>query len=237
MFKQHPKGLYLLFTTEMWERFSYYGMRAILSLYMIQALFYNTVFTSSVYGYYTGLVYLTPLIGGYISDRYWGNRKSIITGGVLMALGQFGLAISSYLYAPPSTAVTYSFFVFNYQTTFFLVGLLLLVMGNGFFKPNISTMVGLLYQEGDDKRDSAFTIFYMGINLGALIAPIIIGGLGDTGNPADFMYGFFAAGCGMLLGLTIFILGKKSYLVDPDGNPIGKNRSINMVRMDVKMNL
>jgi len=222
MFKQHPKGLYLLFTTEMWERFSYYGMRAILSLYMIKALFYNTAFTSSVYGYYTGLVYLTPLIGGYISDRYWGNRKSIITGGVLMALGQFALAISSYLYAPPSVAVTNSFFVFNYQTGFFLIGLFLLVMGNGFFKPNISSMVGLLYQKGNDKRDSAFTIFYMGINLGALIAPIIIGGFGDTGNPADFMYGFFAAGCGMLLGLTIFILGKKRYLIDPDGNAVGE---------------
>ena len=97
MFKRHPKGLYLLFTTEMWERFSYYGMRAILSLYMIKALFYSTAFTSSVYGYYTGLVYLTPLIGGYIADRYWGNRKSIITGGLLMALGQFSLAASSYL--------------------------------------------------------------------------------------------------------------------------------------------
>jgi POT family proton-dependent oligopeptide transporter len=222
MFKQHPKGLYLLFTTEMWERFSYYGMRAILSLYMIKALFYNTAFTSSVYGYYTGLVYLTPLIGGYISDRYWGNRKSIVIGGILMALGQFALATSSYLYVPSSVAVTNSFFVFNYQTAFFLIGLFLLVLGNGFFKPNISSMLGLLYQEGDDKRDSAFTIFYMGINLGALIAPIIIGGFGDTGNPANFMYGFFAAACGMLLGLTIFILGKKRYLVDPKGNPVGE---------------
>ena len=222
MFKQHPKGLYLLFTTEMWERFSYYGMRAILSLYMIKALFYNTAFTSSVYGYYTGLVYLTPLIGGYICDRYWGNRKSIIIGSILMAFGQFSLAISSYLYVPSSVDLVNSFFVFNYQTAFFLIGLFLLVLGNGFFKPNISSMVGLLYQEGDDKRDSAFTIFYMGINLGALIAPIIIGGFGDTENPGNFMYGFFAAGCGMLLGLTIFMLGKKRYLLDPDGNTVGE---------------
>jgi POT family proton-dependent oligopeptide transporter len=134
-----------------------------------------------------------------------------------MALGQFALATSSYLYTPSSGAVVNYFFVFNYQTAFFLIGLFLLVMGNGFFKPNIFSMVGLLYQEGDNKRDSAFTIFYMGINLSALIAPIIIGGLGDIGNPADFMYGFFAAGCGMILGLTIFILGRKKYLVDPDG--------------------
>ncbi len=175
MFKRHPKGLYLLFTTEMWERFSYYGMRAILSLYMIKALFYSTAFTSSVYGYYTGLVYLTPLIGGYIADRYWGNRKSIITGGLLMALGQFSLAASSFLYTPQSVAVTNSFFIFNYQTIFFLIGLLLLVMGNGFFKPNISSMVGFLYSDNDGRRDSAFTIFYMGINLGALLSPIIVG--------------------------------------------------------------
>ena len=222
MFKKHPKGLYLLFTTEMWERFSYYGMRAILSLYMLKALFFSTAFTSSVYGYYTGLVYLTPLIGGYISDRYWGNRKSIITGGLLMAVGQFSLAGSSYFYAPQSVPVTNSFFIINYQTTFFLVGLFLLVIGNGFFKPNISSMVGLLYSGGDGKRDSAFTIFYMGINLGALISPIIVGGLGDTGNPANFMYGFLAAGFGMILGLIVFILGKNKYLVDPEGNAVGK---------------
>jgi proton-dependent oligopeptide transporter, POT family len=221
MFKQHPKGLYLLFTTEMWERFSYYGMRAILSLYMIKALLYSTAFTSSVYGYYTGFVYLTPLIGGYISDRYWGNRKSIITGGFLMALGQFALAASSYLYTPQSFPVVNTFIIFNNQTVFFLIGLFLLVIGNGFFKPNISSMVGFLYSDGDDKRDSAFTIFYMGINLGALISPIIVGGLGDNGNPANFIYGFLAAGIGMLIGLTIFIFGKNKYLVDPDRNPVG----------------
>ena len=221
MFKRHPTGLYLLFTTEMWERFSYYGMRAILSLYMIKALFYSTAFTSSIYGYYTGLVYLTPLIGGYIADRYWGNRKSIIIGGFLMAMGQFSLATSSYFYAPQSVLVTNSFFIFNYQTVFFLIGLFLLVMGNGFFKPNISSMVGFLYSDNDGKRDSAFTIFYMGINLGALLSPIIVGGLGDTGNPADFMYGFLAAGIGMLIGMIIFIIGKKNNLVDPEGREVG----------------
>lgn len=222
MFKQHPKGLYLLFTTEMWERFSYYGMRAILSLYMVKALFYTTAFTSSIYGYYTGLVYLTPLIGGYIADRYWGNRKSIITGGLLMALGQFSLAISSFLYVPVSNSISLSFFQLNYQTGFFLAGLMLLVLGNGFFKPNISSMVGFLYSEKDDKRDSAFTIFYMGINLGALLSPIVVGGFGDTGNPADFMYGFLAAGIGMVIGLLVFILGKNRYLVDPEGNQLGE---------------
>lgn len=221
MLKQHPKGLYLLFTTEMWERFSYYGMRAILSLYMIKAMFFSTAFTSSIYGYYTGMVYLTPLIGGYIADRYWGNRKSIIFGGLLMALGQFSLATSSYLYSPQSVAITNSFFVFNNQTVFFLLGLFLLVLGNGFFKPNISSMVGFLYLDNDGRRDSAFTIFYMGINLGALISPIIIGLLVGGNNPAYYMYGFLAAGIGMLLGLFIFILGKNKYLVDPEGGAVG----------------
>ena len=221
MLKQHPKGLYLLFTTEMWERFSYYGMRAILSLYMIKAMFFSTAFTSSIYGYYTGMVYLTPLIGGYIADRYWGNRKSIIFGGLLMALGQFSLATSSYLYSPQSVAITNSFFVFNNQTVFFLLGLFLLVLGNGFFKPNISSMVGFLYSDNDGRRDSAFTIFYMGINLGALISPIIIGLLVGENNPAYYMYGFLAAGIGMLLGLVIFILGKNKYLVDPEGGAVG----------------
>lgn len=221
MFKQHPKGLYLLFTTEMWERFSYYGMRAILSLYMIKALFYSTAFTSSIYGYYTGLVYLTPLIGGYIADRYWGNRKSIIIGGFLMAMGQFALAISSYLYTPQPLNTVNSFFVFNPQTEFFLIGLFLLVFGNGFFKPNISSMVGFLYSDNDGRRDSAFTIFYMGINLGALISPLLIGGFADTGDPTNFMYGFLIAGIGMLFGLVVFVLGKNRLLVDPEGKAVG----------------
>ncbi|WP_414469047.1 peptide MFS transporter [Methanobacterium sp. ACI-7] len=212
----------------MWERFSYYGMRAILSLYMIQALLFNTVFTSTIYGYYTGLVYLTPLLGGYIADRYWGNRKSIVTGGILMALGQFSLALSSYFYTPAASNITYSAFIFNNQEIFFLIGLFLLIIGNGFFKPNISSMVGYLYPQNDKKRDSAFTIFYMGINLGALISPFIVGGLGNTGNPADFMYGFLAAGVGMIIGLIIFILGKNKYLVTPEGESVGSTPSHKM---------
>jgi len=206
----------------MWERFSYYGMRAILSLYMIQSLLYNTAFTSTIYGYYTGLVYLTPLLGGYIADRYWGNRKSIVTGGILMALGQFSLAFSSYLYTPPNASYAYSYFLFSNQEIFFLIGLFLLVIGNGFFKPNISTMVGSLYSKNDERRDSAFTIFYMGINVGALLSPLIVGGLGNTGNPSDFMYGFIAAGIGMIIGLIIFIISKNKYLVTPEGESVGK---------------
>lgn len=188
---------------------------------MIEALFYSTSLTSSIYGYYTGLVYLTPLLGGYIADRYWGNRKSIITGGILMALGQFSLAISSYLFIAPANPSVSDSIIFNNQSLFFILGLSLLVIGNGFFKPNISSMVGFLYPAGDQRRDSAFTIFYMGINLGALISPIIIGSLGGTGNPSDFMYGFLAAGIGMIIGLVIFILCKNRYLVTPEGEGVG----------------
>lgn len=206
----------------MWERFSYYGMRAILALYMLKALLFDTAFTSSIYGYYTGFVYLTPLLGGYIADRYWGNSRSIIVGAILMAIGQFALAVSGFMYdSSASIGQTYSSFIFNEQQIFFVFGLFVLILGNGLFKPNISTMVGLLYPAGDQRRDSAFTIFYMGINIGALMAPLVAGGLGDTGNPSDFKWGFLAAGIGMIFGLLIFIWGRGKYLVTPDGEQIG----------------
>ena len=208
--KGHPKGIYLLFVTEMWERFSYYGMRALFVLYMTKALLFDKAYGSQIYGSYTGLVYLTPLIGGYIADRYWGNRRSIIVGALLMAAGQFLMFLSG------------SFFE-NVQLATMLMfgGLSLLILGNGFFKPNISTMVGQLYRPEDKRKDSAYTIFYMGVNTGSFIAPIICGVLGDTGHPADFRWGFLAACVGMLLGVAIFYLGKDKYLQTPSGDPIG----------------
>jgi POT family proton-dependent oligopeptide transporter len=190
----HPKGLYVLFVTEMWERFSYYGMRALFSLFMLKALLFDKALSAEVYGSYTGLVYLTPLIGGYMADRYWGNRKSIIVGGVLMAIGQFLMFLAGTYYQENTLAVT-----------LMLAGLLFLIVGNGFFKPNISTMVGQLYPEGDKRVDSAFTIFYMGINLGAFIAPIVCGYLGETKDPGDFRWGFMAACVGMIISLILFI--------------------------------
>jgi len=206
----HPKGLYLLFFTEMWERFSYYGMRAIFTLFMIKALLFDKVYASEIYGSYIGLVYLTPLIGGYVADRYWGNRKSILAGGILMAAGHFCMFLSASNYDDLSVA----------QPLLFL-GLGLLIFGNGFFKPNISTMVGQLYPEGDKRVDAAFTIFYMGINLGAFFAPLVCGGFGDTGNPADFKWGFLAAGIGMIISIASFELLKNRYLVTPGGDGIG----------------
>ena len=208
--QKHPTGLYVLFVTEMWERFSYYGMLAIFTLYMTKALLFDKSLASNIYGNYTGLVYLTPLIGGYVADKYWGNRRSILAGGILMAIGQFLLFFSGTLYSNPTAA-----------SPFFYGGLFMLIMGNGFFKPNISSMVGQLYPEGDRRLDSAFTIFYMGINLGAFFSPLICGTLGDTGNPADFKWGFFAAGSGMVLSIIFFELMKKKYIVTPTGAPVG----------------
>src|SRR3954469_19747432 len=138
--KGHPKGLYVLFATEFWERFSYYGMRAIFVLFMTNKLLFDKAYASNIYGSYTGLVYLTPLIGGYMADRYWGNRKSIFVGGLLMALGQFFMFLAGSFYTNQGLAVT-----------LMMVGLAFLIFGNGFFKPNISTMVGQLYPKGDKR--------------------------------------------------------------------------------------
>ncbi len=212
----HPKGLYLLYMTELWERFSYYGMRAIFMLYLTNALLFDKAIASQIYGSYTGLVYLTPLLGGYIADRYWGNRKSIIFGGVLMAMGQFLMFLSGSIYQNADTA-----------TWLMFGGLGFLIFGNGFFKPNISTMVGQLYPAGDRRVDSAFTIFYQGINLGALLAPLVCGYLGeqydDAGAnlPGQFKWGFLAACLGMVISLITFILLKNKFIVTPDGEAVG----------------
>lgn len=209
----HPKGLYVLFATEFWERFSYYGMRAIFFLYMTTMLFGNDQAgisqASNIYGSYTGLVYLTPLIGGYVADRYWGNRKSIFVGGFLMALGQFLMFVSATLShnADKGMAITMMW-----------TGLAFLIFGNGFFKPNISTMVGQLYVEGDSRKDAAYTIFYMGINAGAFLAPLVCGYLGEK---VDFKWGFLAAGIGMLVSMLIFYLTKDKYVTGPDGRQLG----------------
>ncbi len=218
----HPKGLYLLFFTEMWERFSYYGMRAIFMLFMTQALFMTDQDASTVYGSYTGLVYLTPLLGGYISDRFWGNRRSILVGGVLMAIGQFMLFFSASQITEGSQSAA--------ALSAMWAGLTFLIIGNGFFKPNISTMVGQLYPPNDRRIDGAFTIFYMGINLGALFSPLVCGGLGDTGNIFDFKWGFLAAGLGMVMGTLTFELLKNKYLVHHDGTPVGMPKQ----KMDMK---
>ncbi len=206
----HPKGLYLLFVTEMWERFSYYGMRAIFILYMIQALKYDKALSSQIYGNIAGLVYLTPLIGGYISDRYWGNRRSILWGAIIMAIGQFMMFGSALYFDNISLARPLMYAALTIQ-----------IVGSGLFKPNIVTMVGDLYSPTDNRKDSAYTIFYMGINVGAMLAPVWCGFVGDTGNPSDFKWGFLSAGVGMLISAVVFYIFKNRYLVTPSGDAIG----------------
>ena len=210
-FLGHPKGLFLLFATEMWERFSFYGMRALLVLAMIAAVeSANPGFgwTQSealrLYGWFTGLVYFTPLIGGWLADNFIGQRRAVILGGIVMAAGQFTLAS-----AIPG------------NLDLFYAGLLLLVIGNGLFKPNISTMVGDLYPEGDGRRDGAFTIFYMGINVGAFLAPFVCSTLGE--DPAyGWRYGFAAAGVGMVLSVIIQLLFARRMLGDVGVEPAAR---------------
>jgi len=184
--KGHPPGLYLLFFTEMWERMSYYGMRGLLVLFLTSKVNGGFGWTDdqalSLYGTYTGLVYLTPILGGFIADRFIGQRKAVVLGGTLMMIGHLVLAL-------PSAAMFYT-------------GLGFLIIGNGFFKPNISSMVGGLYEQGDGRKDSAFTIFYMGINLGAMLGNFICGTLGER---YGWHWGFGSAGVGMLLGLIAFL--------------------------------
>jgi POT family proton-dependent oligopeptide transporter len=219
--KGHPKGLYLLFFTEMWERFSYYGMRGILILYLTKSLMEGGLGidpqqATLIYGFFTGFVYFTPLIGGWLADNYIGQRKAITIGGVIMMIGQLVL------------------FMLNTQTGLY-IGLLLLIIGNGFFKPNISTLVGGLYKDGDPRRDSAFSIFYMGINLGAMIAPLLIGVLTDdifstkdtSGKIISYgyRYGFLAAGMGMFLGQILFNTLATKYLGTLGVEPAAKNKN------------
>jgi POT family proton-dependent oligopeptide transporter len=190
----HPGGLYVLFGAEAWERFSYYGMRALLVLYLTNHLKYPRKDALALYALYTGLVYVTPLLGGFLADRVLGQRKAILVGGIVMAMGHFAMAFEPLLY----------------------LALSLLILGNGFFKPNISTMVGNLYPQGDPRRDGAYTIFYMGINLGAFISPLVCGWLGET---MGWHYGFGAAGVGMVLGLIAFLGFQKSLV---GGYPPGR---------------
>lgn len=190
IFKQnHPKGLYLLFFVEMWERFAYYGMRSMLVLYMLQVLLFSSHKASLIYGLYTGFVYLTPLLGGYLADRFLGQRKCISIGSILMISGLLGLCINS-------------------QIAFF-ISLFLMICANGMFKSNISTIVGMLYGKKALKRDSGFTIFYMGINLGALLSPLVCGTLAVL---YGFKAGFFSAGVGMMLGFLMYKLFENKFL-------------------------
>ncbi|MCG7560696.1 MULTISPECIES: peptide MFS transporter [Pseudoalteromonas] len=210
-FLGHPKGLFLLFGTEMWERFGYYGMRAILVLYLVAQVQnggfgWTNADALSLYGTFTMAVYLTPLIGGWLADNVMGQRKAIILGGILMAAGHFTMGIPHSLVAGMEEQVFY-------------VGLALLCAGNGLFKPNISTMVGDLYQEGDKRRDGAFTIFYMGINLGGALGPIIAGYVAAQIN---WQAGFIAAGIGMVISVVMQLLLSQKYLGDIGVVPAAK---------------
>ena len=193
-FMGHPQGLFYLFFAELWERFSFYGMRALLVLYMTKQLMFTDNMSFGIFAAYMSLVYFTPLIGGVLADNYMGYRKSIILGGVMMAFGHFFLTIE--------------------QPIFFYSSLALIIIGNGFFKPNISTFVGELYEKEDIRRDSGFTIFYMGINIGGAVAPLLCAWLAEL---YGWHYGFLLAGFGMLVGLAFFQGGINSNVFGDKG--------------------
>ena len=184
---RYPYSLKTLFFTEMWERFSYYGMRALLVLYLVNSLNYSNTEALHIYAIYTGLVYLTPIIGGYLADKYLGTQKTIFIGGITMMMGHFLMVFPDLLF----------------------IAMGLLIIGNGYFKPNISILLGRLYKDNDVRRDSGFSIFYIGINLGAFLAPLIVGYVGETIN---WHYGFAIAGLGMFAGLIQFYLGQKKII-------------------------
>lgn len=214
--KGHPKGLYVLFTTEMWERFNFYGMRALLTLFLVNALAFSDKDSSIIYGGFLGLCYLTPMLGGFVADRYLGNRNCIMLGGLVMGIGQLLLFWSG------STFDT----DLDLAKNLMWIALGTVIIGNGFFKPNISSMVGQLYNKGDNRLDSAFTIFYMGINVGAFLGMSICPFLGDVklGEVRvveAFKWGFLAAGMAMFFGTVLFFILKNRYVVDPQGVPVG----------------
>lgn len=254
--KGHPAGLYLVFFTGMWERFSYYAMRGILVLYLTATwlnggLGYDEKFSTTVYGLATGLCYFTPLFGGWLSDRYLGQRKSILIGGFIMVLAQF-LLFAPELFTTVSPNMTPEQLAHNefIGRVGLFAGLFLLIIGNGFFKPNISSIVGDLYEPGDRRLDSAFSIFYMGINLGAVIAPLIVGLLADNVFATTFVdangvtqithgyrYGFLAAAIGVLLGQLLFVFLSNKYLGNIGMEPKGAAKLAESTTEEVKVPL
>jgi POT family proton-dependent oligopeptide transporter len=216
--KGHPKGLWVLFGTEMWERFNFYGMRAILTLFMVNSLLMKEADSSLIYGGFLGLCYLTPMLGGFISDRFFGNRNCILLGGLMMAIGQLILFGSATVFSSN----------LDLAKTLLWVALTIIIFGNGFFKPNISSMVGSLYPKQEkSKLDTAFTIFYMGINLGAFLGQLICPLVGDVKDAGGirvihaFKWGFLAASIAMLIGTAVFYFLKNKYVVTPEGKPLG----------------
>ena len=216
--QSHPKGLWVLFGTEMWERFNFYGMRTILTLFIVNALMMSEEQSSLIYGGFLGLCYLTPMLGGFIADRFLGNRICIMLGGLLMASGQMLLFFSASIFSSN----------LELARTLLYIALGVIILGNGFFKPNISSMVSNLYPKAErNKLDTAFTIFYMGINLGAFLGQLICPILGDVIDKAGvrdihaFKWGYLAASIAMIIGTTTFFLLKDKYVRTPEGRPIG----------------
>lgn len=223
--ESQPSGLWVLFITEMWERFSYYGMRALLVLYLVSktsgdnpGFGWTDEAAYKLYGWYTGLVYLTPIVGGWLADKMLGTHRSMLIGGWIIAAGHFALALTE-VFSTGNATETVSFASEPLTFATFMLGLILIIVGTGFFKPCVSVMVGQLYSRNDPRRDSGFTIFYMGINVGAFLSGIVAGTLGEK---LGWHWGFGSAGVGMLLGLATYQWLRPKYLGDIGLAPAGK---------------
>ncbi len=225
-FLGHPKGLYVCFLTELWERFSYYGMRALLIFYLTQHFLFSDDRAYLIYGAYTALVYVMPVLGGILADRYLGSRKAVTFGAILLVFGHFGMALEG----PAATATGEQVIRDPFYLQCFYLSLALIITGVGFLKANISTIVGALYAPGDPRRDGGFTIFYMGINIGAFFASILCGWLGQT---YGWAYGFGLAGIGMLGGLVVFLRGQPllmGYAEPPSATALQEKTAIGLSR-------
>ncbi len=217
----HPKGLFVCFMTEMWERFSYYGMRALLIFYLTQHFLFSDEKAYLIYGAYSALVYVTPVIGGVLADRYLGSRKAVTFGAILLVFGHLGMAIEGPAASEASAGISRD----PLYLQIFYLSLAFIICGVGFLKANISTVVGALYSRDDPRRDSGFTLFYMGINIGAFSSSLLCGWLGQT---YGWKYGFGLAGIGMLLGLTVFLKGQQ-HLLGKAEPPVGAQLSARLI--------
>ena len=213
---KHPKGLMLLAGTELGERFSFYGMRVIFMLYMLNALQLGTETTGSIYGWYIGMVYMFGLVGGYVADRFWGQQKAIIWGGILIAIGQFAMGFHSMISSSVNTNISFLYFSIG-----------AIIVGVSLLKPNISAIIGGLYEQNDARRDGGFTLFYMGINIGALLATLIVPFIAEEGRAgaewARWHYGYFSAGIVMVIALLVFLKYRKSHIGEIGNTPTSKH--------------
>ena len=235
---KHPLGMYVISVTEMWERFSFYIFNSILVLFMLQVLHFSSSFSTFLFGIIIGFTYLFQLLAGYISDTFIGNRKAIIIGGILMIIAQLIFAYDASLYYLTTNVAEHSSFIFSYIEIIFLVGVGIMAIGASFIKVSVTSFIGLFYPDNEELVDSAYTVFYMLINVGGFLGPLAVNFIVGVNNPSLYQYGFLLGAITMFIGLVIFIAFKNKYLRLPNGEPIGATPISKMQKVkDKKVNV